>query len=134
MVEKEIENISSFISKNKIENSMKVYRGTSYSSLARLAGLSEKIIMNNPFSLMGKVLKEEAFMSTSSLKEVGEGFSNGKVLLKIATSGNEKVAYINEAEEEYLFDRGQKLLIVGVSKNNKKVREMPELILKCKII
>ena len=122
------------MSKNRIENSMKVYRGTSYSSLARLAGLSEKIIMNNPFSLMGKVLKEEAFMSTSSLKEVGEGFSKGKVLLMIATSGNEKVAYINEAEEEYLFDRGQKLLIVGVSKNNKKVREMPELILKCKII
>ncbi len=134
LVGRKIRNISSFINENKIKQPMKVYRGISYSSLARLVGLSEDLIKNNPFYLMGRIVKEEAFMSTSSLKEVAEGFSNGRVMLRITTSSDAKAAYINEAEKEYLFDYGQKLLILGVCKKNKGAGEKPTLILDCKAL
>lgn len=95
-----------------------VYRGTSSAALASYADLPDE-------EIVGKVLPERAFLSTSLNKEDSFG---GEVKLCIEVPAGTHGVYIGslsaagDAESEVLFDFGQMMRVTGVERTASGVR------------
>ena len=88
-----------------------VYRGASNDALGKYRNLSDS-------DLVGKVLLDKGFMSTSTIK--GSEFG-GDVKLEILVPKGSKGSYLGngisvagESEHEMLFDKGSRLKVIGV--------------------
>ncbi len=106
--------IHNALKKSEVPCSCTVYRGGPPDILGKYKNLSDK-------ELVGKVLLDKGFMSTSTVK--GSEFG-GSVKLEIFVPAGAKGAYLSdgisavgEGEHEMLFDKGCRMKIVGVKYN-----------------
>ena len=99
------------LQKSSVPCDCTVYRGASFAALGKYKNLSDN-------ELIGKVLLDKGFMSTSTIK--GSEFS-GDIKLEILVPKGSKGGYLGngisvagESEHEMLFDKGRRLKVVDV--------------------
>ncbi len=96
---------------SSLSKDMTLYRGTSTEALGNLKGLA-------PNDLVGNIITEDAFMSTSTVSSVAKGTFSGNMQMVItAPKGTQGMSISNvsyySSESEILFDYGQKMMITG---------------------
>ncbi len=103
--------IHNALSKSEVPCPCTVYRGGPPDILGKYKNMSDE-------ELVGKVLLDKGFMSTSTVKDSEFG---GSVKLEIYVPAGAKGAYLSdgisavgEGEHEMLFDKGSRMKIVGV--------------------
>lgn len=106
-------NIHSALSRARLPADCVVHRGTSRAALGRLADMPDQ-------ALVGHVISDDGFMSTSLKKEDAFG---GEVQLEIHAPKGSRAAYVGSIsqlghhESEVLFDCGQDMRITGVRRD-----------------
>lgn len=120
-----IETISQSLNKSFVPSNIIVYKGKKISDLNELLESSKE-------NIIGKVIIEKGFMSTSMVESVARRHEKG-LLLKIMVPKGAIAGYVGTISEyleaEILFDKNQKLLIKDViNTENTKILEC-ELIL-----
>lgn len=115
-------NLTNALEKSQLKEDMTVYRGT---TVAALGGLAKYIRMEEPEELVGKVLTERAFMSTTTDKSVATGtyLSEGAIILNIkAPQGTKALDVSGESqfkdEKEMLFQSGQRMVVERVKQED----------------
>lgn len=106
----------------KLKADLKVYRG-----------LDQSAFPGKRLPVIGDVIIDQAFMSTTISSEVAEGFARGVTLEMIAKKGSTPLSLVRvnpSAESELLFPRGTRLLIheVVVDPNTEDVRIIAEIV------
>ncbi|MBI5551138.1 MAG: ADP-ribosyltransferase [Desulfobacterales bacterium] len=104
------ENISRALKRADVPEDLVVYRGASKGALGPLKTLPKE-------QMIGKVIEDKGFMSTSILKSSS---FNGDIKLKINVPKGTKGAYLGKIscypnEAELLLDKGQKMIITEVA-------------------
>ncbi|MDE6784203.1 MAG: ADP-ribosyltransferase, partial [Ruminococcus sp.] len=99
------------LSHSALPEDMTLYRGTSTDALGSLKSIS-------PDDLVGNIITEDAFMSTSTSSSVANGTFRGNMQMVItAPKGSHGLDISNiscfSSENEVLFDYGQNMLITG---------------------
>lgn len=99
------------LSRSALQEDMTLYRGTSTEALGSLKNLP-------PDDLVGNIITEDAFMSTSTSSSVANGTFSGNMQMVItAPKGSHGLDISNisyySGENEILFDYGQNMLITG---------------------
>ena len=99
------------LSKSALKKDMILYRGTSTEALGSLKGLP-------PDELVGEIITEKAFMSTSTTRSVANGTFSGNMQMTITApkgAHGASISHISQyaSENEILFDCGQKMIITS---------------------
>lgn len=120
-----INKLSKILCSVPLNEEIVLFRGTSKTFLGELAGLP-------PEKLVGKVLSDKGFLSTSILPNEALDFSKGVFLVIKAPKGT-KGAYLGEyssiaGEQEFLLDKGQKMLIKKAFQDKKGLTLFADLI------
>lgn len=120
-----INKLSKILSAVPLKEEIVLFRGTSKTFLGEFAGLP-------PEKLVGKVLSDKGFLSTSILPNEALDFSKGVFLVIKAPKGT-KGAYLGEyssiaGEQEFLLDKGQRLLIKKAFQDKKGLTLFADLI------
>ena len=129
-----ISEIQSALTKAKLPEDIVVYRGTDMNAIENVLKFDKYGEIMNIDGIVGKVIKDDAFMSTAILKE--SSFDNKRVSWVINVPQGSNGAYVAKVskypnEAEILFNSGQEMIIKEVTlEANGKINLVLDLIKK----